>query len=81
MTVIGLDFTVIATGNQPDNQLKDGIFGSTEETQNVVNSLKQDSNYEEAQYRTGYFYYPGNHTAPPALCVNIRRSGKPDTAF
>ena len=76
MTVIGLDFTVIATGNQPDNQLKDGIFGSTEETQNVVNSLKQDSNYEEAQYRTGYFYYPGNHTAPPALCVNIRRSGK-----
>lgn len=32
--------------------------------------------YEEAQYRTGYFYYPGNHTAPPALCVNIRRSGK-----
>ena len=38
--------------------------------------LKQDSNYEEAQYRTGYFYYPGNHTAPPALCVNIRRSGK-----
>ena len=76
MTVIGLDFTVIATGNQPDSQLKDGIFGSTEETQNVVNSLKQDSNYEEAQYRTGYFYYPGNHTAPPALCVNIRRSGK-----
>lgn len=58
MTVIGLDFTVIATGNQPDSQLKDGIFGSTEETQNVVNSLKQDSNYEEAQYRTGYFIIP-----------------------
>ena len=61
MTVIGLDFTVIATGNQPDNQLKDGIFGSTEETQNVVNSLKQDSNYEEAQYLSLIHILQGFH--------------------
>lgn len=78
MSIIGLDFTLIASGNgqKSDGELKDGIFGSTEETQNIVNSLKHDLNYAEAQYRTGYFYYPGNSTAQPSLCVNIRRSGK-----
>ncbi len=78
MAVIGLDFTLIASRDypDPDTELKDGILGSTEETQHIVNSLKHDINYTEAQYRTGYFYYPGNHTAPPSLCVNIRRSGK-----
>ena len=71
MAIIGLDFTLIASRDypDPDTELKDAIFGSTEETQNIVNSLKHDINYTEAQYRTGYFYYPGNHTAPPSLSV------------
>ena len=76
MSVIGMDFTIIASRGSFDEDMKSGIFGSTEETQNVVNSLKHDINYAEALFRTGYFLYPGNPVTPPSLCVNIRRSGK-----
>lgn len=78
ITIIGLDFTLIASksSNSSDLQLKYGIFGSTEETQLLVSSLKHDVNYTEAQFHTGYFYYPGNHIVSPSLCVNIQRSGK-----
>lgn len=76
MAVIGLDFTVVASKGCFHESLKNSVYGSTEETQNVVNSLKHDINYMEAMHRTGYFFYPGNHTAPPSLCVNISRSEK-----
>ena len=76
MSVICMDFTIIASRGSFDEDMKSGIFGSTEETQNVVNSLKHDINYAEALFRTGYFLYPGNPVTPPSLCVNIRRSGK-----
>lgn len=76
MMVIGMDFTIIASKKLTYGALKDSILGSTESTLPLVNALKQDASYEEAFYRTGYFYYPGNEIATPKLCVNIAKSGK-----
>ncbi len=41
-----------------------------------MDSLKQDPHYEEAFYKTGYFYYPGNGLTAPSLCVNISNNDK-----
>ncbi|MDO4339902.1 MAG: helix-turn-helix domain-containing protein [Eubacteriales bacterium] len=76
MTVIGMDFTVIGSvGMQMDN-LKDSVFGSSEETLPIVNALKNDPNYENAVRKRGFFYYPGNEYASPSLCVNIQSCGR-----
>ncbi|MCD8098338.1 MAG: helix-turn-helix domain-containing protein [Lachnospiraceae bacterium] len=71
MLLVGMDFTVIASKKTSYEQMEIPILGSDEETRDLVNALKNDQNYEEALYRTGYFYYPGNPIAVPALCVNI----------
>ena len=76
MMVIGMDFTVVASRGYRLNGLRNSVLGSTEETRALVNALKQDPNYEEAFYKIGYFYYPGNDIAVPSLCVNIMRFGK-----
>lgn len=76
MMVIGMDFTIIASKKLTYGELKNSVLGSSEKTQPLVNALKQDSNYEEAYNRIGYFFYPGNHIATPKLCVNITKSGK-----
>ena len=76
MMVIGMDFTVVASRGYRLNGLRNSVLGSTEETRALVNALKQDPNYEEAFYKIGYFYYPGNDIADPSLCVNIMRFGK-----
>jgi hypothetical protein len=76
MLVIGMDFTVIASKKFNYGELKNAVLGSDEQTRPLVNALKQDSNYEDAYHRTGYFYYPGNAFSTPKLCVNIARSGK-----
>jgi len=76
MMVIGMDFTIIASKKLTYGELKNSVLGSSEQTQPLVNALKQDSNYEEAYNRIGYFFYPGNHIATPKLCVNIMKSGK-----
>lgn len=71
MIVIGLDFTVVAVRDHSFGRLHSGILGSTEDTQELINSLKHDLNYSEAVSHTGYFLYPGNEIAPPSLCVNL----------
>lgn len=76
MMVIGMDFTIIASKKLPYGELKNSVLGSNEATRPLVNALKQDSGYEEASNRVGYFYYPGNEVATPHLCVNIINSGK-----
>ena len=76
MMVIGMEFTIIASKKLTYGELKNSVLGSSEKTQPLVNALKQDSNYEEAYNRIGYFFYPGNHIATPKLCVNITKSGK-----
>lgn len=76
MMVIGMDFTIIASKKLSYGKLKNSVLGSNETTRPLVNSLKQDINYEEAYNRIGYFYYPGNQIATPKLCVNISKSNK-----
>ncbi|MCC8164190.1 MAG: helix-turn-helix domain-containing protein [Lachnospiraceae bacterium] len=71
MMLVGMDFTVIASKKTAFGRMEPPILGSDEETRDLVNALKSDQNYEEAAYRTGYFYYPGNQIAAPSLCVNI----------
>ncbi len=76
MIIIGMDFTIIGSVGLYLENLKDSIFGSSEETLPVVNALKNDMNYEKAAGKKGWFYYPGNEYADPSLCVNIRLYGK-----
>lgn len=73
MMVISMDFTIIASRNMSFGKPPNSVLGSTEETSDLVFSLKQDPGYEEAFHRVGYFYYSGNELAVPSLCVNIRR--------
>lgn len=73
MAVISMDFVLIASTKEVFGNLPDSTLGSTEETADVVFSLKQDPNYEEAFHRVGYFYYPGNGVTFSSLCVNIRK--------
>lgn len=76
MVVIGMDFTVIGSVGMRLDNLKDSVFGSSEETLPIVNALKNDLNYENAFRKTGFFYYPGNEYASPSLCVNIQLNGR-----
>ena len=73
MILIGMDFTIVASKGTPFGSLPSSVLGSTEETADLILSLKQDPNYEAAFHRIGYFYYSGNGIAAPSLCVNIRR--------
>ena len=76
MMLIGMDFTIIASRNWELGDLSNSVLGSSDNSWALVDSLKQDPNYEEAFYKTGYFYYPGNDHAVPALCVNISNNDK-----
>mgnify|MGYP005752867865 CR=1 FL=1 len=73
MVLIGMDFTIIASRGTSLGDLPSSVLGSTEETADLILSLKQDPNYADAFHRVGYFYYSGNGIAVPSLCVNIRR--------
>ncbi len=76
MMLVGLDFTIIASKKTSFEHMEIPVIGADEETRDLVNALKSDQNYEEAVYRTGYFYYPGNQIAVPSLCVNIFQQGR-----
>lgn len=76
MMLIGMDFTIIASKKWELGDLSNSVLGSSENSWALVDSLKQDLNYEEAFYKTGYFYYPGNDLTVPALCVNISNNDK-----
>ncbi len=75
MTLIGMDFTIIAS-KKAFLDLKTPVLGGSESTWEIINSLKNDRNYEEAFYKAGYFFYPGNQIADPSLCVNILNNDK-----
>ena len=74
--LIGMDFTIIASRDWNLSDLSNSVLGSTENSWAIVDSLKQDPHYEEAFYKTGYFYYPGNGLTAPSLCVNISNNDK-----
>ena len=76
MMLIGMDFTIIASRDWNLSDLSNSVLGSTENSWAIVDSLKQDPHYEEAFYKTGYFYYPGNGLTAPSLCVNISNNDK-----
>ena len=76
MMLIGMDFTIIASRGWDLGDLSNSVLGSNENSWAVVDSLKQDPHYEEAFYKTGYFYYPGNGLTVPSLCVNISNNDK-----
>lgn len=76
MMLIGMDFTIIASRKWALGDLSNSVLGSSENSWALVDSLKQDLNYEEAFYKKGYFYYPGNGLTVPALCVNISNNDK-----
>lgn len=79
MLLIGMDFTIVASKKLELSDLNKPVLGSSENTRDIINNLKQDPNYESAYHKTGYFYYPGNHFCAPSLCVNI--SGGEQTAY
>lgn len=76
MMLIGMDFTIIASRGWDLSDLSNSVLGSSENSWDIVDSLKQDPHYEEAFYKTGYFYYPGNGLTVPSLCVNISNNDK-----
>ena len=76
MMLIGMDFTIIASRGWDLGDLSNSVLGSSENSWDIVDSLKQDPHYEEAFYKTGYFYYPGNGLTVPSLCVNISNNDK-----
>lgn len=71
MMLIGMDFTIIATKKIEFSDLTSPVLGSSESTREIIDSLKMDPNYEAAYYEQHYFYFPGNETAYPSLCVNL----------
>lgn len=79
ITLMGMDFTVIATRGTSFGDLHNSVLGTNEATFDLVNALKNDPAYGAAAQKDGFFYYPGNNNAPAQLCVNIKRSQK--TAF
>ena len=79
VTLMGMDFTVIATRGTNYGELRNSVLGTNEATFDLVNSLKNDPKYEAAFDVDGFFSYAGNHNAQPMLCVNITRSER--TAF
>lgn len=76
MLVIRTDFTIIASKKTQYGELKNSVLGASEDTLDLINSLKGDLIYGETFFRTGYYFYPGNEIASPQLCVNIAKSGK-----
>ena len=76
MLLIGMDFAIIASKKLDMWDLEKPVLGSSENTRDIITSLKQDPNYEQAFYKTGYFYYPGNEYSAPSLCVNIAGGGR-----
>ena len=79
ITLMGMDFTVIATRGTSYGDLRNSVLGTNETTFDLVNALKNDPSYGAAAQKEGFFYYAGNNNAPAQLCVNIKRSQK--TAF
>lgn len=79
ITLMGMDFTVIATLGTAYGDLRNSVLGTNEATFDLVNALKNDPSYGAAAQKDGFFYYAGNNNAPAQLCVNIKRSQK--TAF
>ena len=56
LSVASMDFRLIGATDEALDSLKDSVFGSTEETQVVVNSLKNDPNYGKTVLQEGYYY-------------------------
>ena len=79
VTLMGMDFTVIATRGTNYGELRNSVLGTNEATFDLVNALKNDPKYEAAFDVDGYFTYAGNHIASPMLCVNLKRAER--TAF
>lgn len=73
MTIIGMDFTVIASHGVDYGELRNSVLGTNEKTLDTVIALKTDPAYEALKNREGAFFYPGNHIVEPLLCVNIQR--------
>ena len=76
MMLIRMDFQVIAQKKCDFGELSDNYLGTSPETEPLVNSLKHDENYAACFPKDGCFYYPGNDTALPSLCVNIKKKGE-----
>ena len=79
VTLMGMDFTVIATRGTNYGELRNSVLGTNDATFDLVNALKNDPKYEAAFDIDGFFTYTGNPNATPMLCVNIKRSER--TAF
>ncbi|MBQ0001452.1 MAG: helix-turn-helix domain-containing protein [Clostridiales bacterium] len=76
ITIIGMDFTILGSTVEQTSHLRNNVLGSNDETLSVVNALKKDPNYINAEEKSGFFYFPGNDYALPSLCVNIHSHGK-----
>ena len=73
LVVIGMDFSVIASVRAEELGMARGIFGATEQSYDVVTSLKHNSAYAAAKNRDGCFYYRTDEDRFNCLCVNIKK--------
>lgn len=73
MVVISMDFTVLASRGVDFGELRNSVLGTNEKTLDMVIALKTDPVYAALKDREGAFFYPGNSTIQPHLCVNIQR--------
>ena len=73
LVVIGMDFSVIASVRAEELGMTRGIFGATEQSYDVVTSLKHSSAYAAAKNRDGCFYYRTDEDRFNSLCVNIKK--------
>ena len=75
LTVVGMDFTIVASAYALPNRRED-IFGSSEATLSVVTDLKNNELYYKVRELDGAFYFPSYMPGMASLCVNMKQHGK-----
>lgn len=75
LVVVGMDFSVISKAGDTRGLFEEAVFGSTDETYKLINSLKKDELYNNVREHDGVFMFPKHITGCASLCVNIKKHG------
>lgn len=76
LTVIGMDFVIIASVGSRYARFHEKVMGSSEDSYRQVVKLKKDELYNSVRELDGYFFYPKEITGDGSLCVNLKRNGQ-----
>ena len=76
LVVIGMDFSVIASVEGESHGMARGMFGATEDTYDVLTTLKHSGKYEAVRQLDGWFHFYSEEEMGSCMCVNIKKYGQ-----